>query len=220
MPGLALGWLVDAELPGMLLGWALSYLIGSIPTGFLLVRYRAGTDIRTVGSGNIGATNVARVVGSGLGVTVLVLDICKGLAAVLVIAPWLLGPVTLTGQLSCGLCAVLGHTCSVFLRFQGGKGVATAIGVLTGAVPPVAGVCALIWLAVFLCWRYVSVASIAAAVALPITQILSQHILSDVLLGAVLALLIIVRHRANLERLLQGREPRFGTRDGPGTRPG
>lgn len=186
-----------------------AYLIGSVPTGFLLVRWRSGVDVRTVGSGNIGATNVARAAGKGIGLLVLLLDLGKGLLAVRLVAPWLVPQLALTGQLACGLWAVLGHSVPVWLRFRGGKGVATTIGVLLGAMPLVAALCLGVWLACFVIWRYVSVASLAAALTLPLAQLALSQQPTQVLLGSCLTLLIWARHRANLERLLQGTEHRM-----------
>ena len=198
----------------VLLALAGSYLVGSIPTAYLVVRWLARVDVRTIGSGNVGATNVTRAAGLGPGVAVFLIDLGKGLAAVLVVARWLMAPEALTPavRLGCGLAAVLGHVFPVFLRFQGGKGVATTIGVVLGTMPPVAGLCLAVWGAGFALSRYVSVGSLAAAVALPVAQLLLRYPLSEVLLGTALAALIIVRHRANIGRLVQGTEHRIGRR--------
>ena len=189
-----------------------SYVIGSLPTGYLLVRWLKGFDVRTVGSGNIGATNVTRAAGAAAGVAVLLMDIAKGLLAVWVIAPWLMRPATPAGQLACGLAAVVGHTFPIFLRFQGGKGVATTIGVIVGVMPLVAAVYLGVWVIAFLARRYVSVASIAAAIVIPITQIVTHRPVTELLLGTALALLIIARHHTNIARLRQGTEPRVRRR--------
>ncbi len=186
------------------------YGIGSIPTAYLLVKRLKRVDIRSVGSGNVGATNVSRVAGVKAGLLVFILDAGKGLLAVLLLARWLPLPLSPTTQLACGLCAVLGHDFPVFLRFRGGKGVATTIGIVLGAVPLVGSACLLIWILCFAIWRYVSVASLAAAATLPLVQLLLHRAPSEVLLGTALALLIVVRHRGNIERLLQGREHRAG----------
>ena len=199
---------------GALLALAGSYLVGSIPTAYLVVRWLTRVDVRTIGSGNVGATNVTRAAGLGPGIAVFLIDVGKGLAAVLLVARWLMAPEALTPavQLSCGLSAVLGHVFPVFLRFQGGKGVATTIGVVLGTMPSVAGFCLAVWGVGFALSRYVSVGSLAAAVALPVVQLLMRHALSEVLLGTALAALIIVRHRANIGRLVQGTEHRIGRR--------
>lgn len=195
-----------------LLALAGSYLIGSIPTAYLLVKWLKRIDVRSVGSGNVGATNVARVAGLQAGLVVFLLDATKGLIAVLGIAPWLGGAGTPMMRLACGLAAVLGHTFPIFLGFRGGKGVATTIGVLIGAMPGVAAMYLAVWGACFVLWRYVSVSSLAAAVMIPIAQVLWHQPLAEVGLGSALALLIVARHRANIERLVQGREPRAGAR--------
>lgn len=192
-----------------------SYLIGSIPTAYLLVKWLKRIDVRTVGSGNVGATNVTRVAGTKAGAVVFLLDVAKGLVAVLLIAPWLLSELTPARQLACGLAAVLGHLFPLFLAFHGGKGVATTIGVLLGTMPVVAGVCLLVWVACFLIWRIVSVGSLAAAVMIPLTQAATHHNLPEVLLGTTIAALIVLRHRANIERLLRGSEHRFGSPRSP-----
>ena len=187
-----------------------SYLIGSIPTAYLLVKWFKRIDVRTIGSGNVGATNAARVAGVKVAALVFLIDAAKGLIAVRIIAPWLFQPATLTGQLSCGLMAILGHNFPIFLAFRGGKGVSTTLGVLLGTMPAVAGVCLLMLVVCVLISRYVSVGALAAAVTLPVAQLLTHQTRSEVLLGAVLAFLVIVQHRANIGRLLQGREHRIG----------
>ena len=203
-------------MPEVLAGLAAlggSYLVGSIPTAYLVVKWLKRIDVRRVGSGNVGATNVTRVAGPRAGLFVFLIDVTKGLAAVLVIAPWCLPSATPQLRFGCGLCAVLGHTFPVFLGFRGGKGVATTIGVLFGTVPMAAAAYLLVWTVCFLIWRYVSVSSLAAAVAIPVWQMVSHRSPAEVMLGTALALLIVVRHRSNIERLLRGEEPRarFGT---------
>jgi len=198
------------EWPGFILALAGSYLIGSVPTGYLLVKWVTRLDVRAIGSGNVGATNVSRAAGGAVGLIVLALDVGKGLLAVLGVAPWLVHPATSTAQLACGLAAVIGHCASVFLKFQGGKGVATTIGVIVGVAPSIAAVCLGVWGIVFALCRYVSVASLAAAVTIPVTQAIMHRAPAEILVGAVLALVIIVRHHANIARLRQGTEHRFG----------
>ena len=198
------------ERPGLLLALAGSYLVGSIPTAYLLVKRLKRVDVRTVGSGNVGATNVTRAAGLGAGTAVFVLDLAKGLVAVWGMSPWLARPVTPAVQLACGLAAVVGHVFPVFLGFRGGKGVATTIGVLIGTVPLIAVVCLAVWAGCFLVWRYVSVGSLAVAVTLPVVQTLVHRPLPEVLLGAALAGVIIARHRTNIIRLLHGTEHRSG----------
>ncbi len=201
---------MSSPLPGFALALAASYLTGSFPTAYLVVKRLRGTDVRRVGSGNAGATNVARVAGAPAGLVVFLIDAAKGWAAVQVIAPWLVPSLTEAARLDCGVMAVLGHTCSVFLGFRGGKGVATTIGVLLGTMPGVAAACLTVWAGVFLLSRYVSAASIAAAATLPVAQMAMGAAPPETLLGLSLALLIILRHRDNLQRLRRGTEPRVG----------
>ena len=197
-------------MPALLVALIGSYLIGSFPTAYLLVKWLKRIDVRTVGSGNVGATNVSRIAGFKAGLVVFLIDAGKGLIAVCVIAPWLMRPLFPTAQLACGLLAVIGHNFPLFLQFKGGKGVATTIGVLVGAMPLVALSYLLVWAICFLLWRYVSIASLGAALTIPLAKLLLHHESPRALLGVSLALLIIIRHRANLERLVQGSEPRMG----------
>lgn len=193
---------------------AVSYLLGSLPFGYLLVRIFRKQDIRATGSGNIGATNVARSGARGLGVLTLVLDLAKGYAAVLLarhVRPGLPG---VPSDLAVGaaMAAVVGHVYPVWLRFRGGKGVATALGVFLALLPavvlPAVGVFAL----VVLVTRFVSLASILAAATLPIFGILLSPDRSPLYLGGLcfIALLVVLKHHANIARLLAGRESRFG----------
>lgn len=193
---------------------ALSYLVGSIPTGYVLVKWVKRLDVRTLGSGNIGATNVTRVAGPGLGKLVFVLDLAKGWLAARLIAGWLVPEAALADRLACGVCAVLGHSFPVFLRFRGGKGVATTIGVLLGTMPLVALASLAVWIGAFLAWRYVSLASLAASLSVPVFQGLARQPCEALLLGACLSLLIVIRHAANIARLARGSELRFTKRAG------
>ena len=192
----------------LILAAMLGYLLGSIPFGLLLSRFAGHGDIRQIGSGNIGATNVLRTGNKGLAALTLVLDLGKGLVAVTIAWHW--GePAALTA----GLCAVLGHMFPVWLGFRGGKGVATALGVLTGLAWPVALLAALIWLAVAVVSRYSSLAAlVAAAVSAAVAPFLADG--AAAILIAVLALLIILRHHANIRRLITGREHRISLRRG------
>ncbi len=201
---------------GYFIGWGLlAYLLGAIPCGYLIARAR-GVDIRTVGSGNIGATNVFRTVGKGWGILTFFCDALKG---------WI--PAGLFSVLSkrlfgfdggpalavaCAALAIAGHNWPVYLGFKGGKGIATSLGALIGIAPLAAGVGALVWVAVFLATRYVSVASIAAAAAVVAAAWFPQYRNDGLLLPVVLSLLGAVavwRHKANLRRLLNGTEHRF-----------
>jgi glycerol-3-phosphate acyltransferase PlsY len=183
--------------------WAIvSYFIGSIPTGFLWGKAR-GMDIRTVGSGNIGATNVMRALGKGPGIAVLVMDALKGVLPVFLVRP------DTTLQIVCCLAVIAGHNWTCWLKFKGGKGIATSAGALLAMLPaPLA--CALgVWLVVFAIGRYVSLASISAAAALPVATWFLQRDLTwfTGLLGAV----AIYKHKANIQRLIAGTENRVGT---------
>ena len=204
-------------LPLLIVGFA-SYLIGSIPAGYIAGRI-AGIDIRTVGSGNIGATNVTRVLGKRYGYPVFIVDFLKGFAAVgmsIMIAkraqPVLI-PSELFGVVGAVAC-VLGHSFPVWLGFKGGKGVAASAGALFGLIPFVALIAVAVWLIIFYLTRYVSVASMTAALAVPIT-IVSMMLLGQtgetalLYFSICLAAVVIVRHRSNLLRLVRGTEPRF-----------
>ena len=190
----------------LLTAMAASYLAGSIPTAYLVVKWLKRGDVRTIGSGNVGATNVTRAAGLWAGAGVFAVDLAKGWLAASVIAPALLHDPAQAVRLACGVLAVIGHTFPVFLKFKGGKGVATTIGVLAGGAPQVFWACLAAWAVAFALSRYVSVGSLAAAATLPVMQILFERPLTEVLLGTALAALIILRHRANITRLLQGTE--------------
>jgi acyl phosphate:glycerol-3-phosphate acyltransferase len=197
------------------------YLLGSIPAGYLAGRL-AGIDIRNAGSGNIGATNVVRVLGKRYGYPVFAIDFLKGLIAVL-IAIAVARHVGLGGGwvqafgVTAGVGCVIGHTFPIWLSFKGGKGVATSVGVIFGLMPVAALMVLGVWILTFELSRYVSVASIVAALALPITVLFvsqRQHSDSAVVFYFSLCLtaVIILRHRSNLGRLMRGTEPRFRRR--------
>jgi glycerol-3-phosphate acyltransferase PlsY len=186
-----------------------SYLFGSIPTGFLWAKAR-GIDIRTVGSGNIGATNVMRTLGKWPGIIVLLIDAAKGFAPVF-FAPRIFPAVDHTTlQILCCICVIAGHNWTCWLHFKGGKGIATSAGALLAFLPgPL--LCALgVWGIVFGISRYVSVASICAALAMPIATWLIEK--NPTLTGftAILAAVAIYKHKSNIQRLLSGTEHRVG----------
>ena len=195
----------------------LSYLMGSVPAGYIAGRF-AGIDIRRVGSGNIGATNVLRVLGKPYGYAVFLFDFCKGVGAVrmsiLIINAAHPGnqESELVGIMAGVLC-VLGHTYPVWLGFKGGKGVATSVGVLFGLMPAAALTVLAVWFVTFQATKYVSVASIAAAVALPVTAAVMVHFGKAgtplVYFSACLAVVIVWRHRSNVSRLMKGTEASF-----------
>jgi glycerol-3-phosphate acyltransferase PlsY len=191
------------------------YLLGSIPFGYLLVRVQSGGDIRALGSGNIGATNVARTAGWPVGAATLVLDGAKGFFAV-----WLAGHFSdgnIRFMMYAGLAAILGHILPVWLKFSGGKGVATALGVFLAICWPAVAAAVAIFVIVVIFWRYVSLGSVSAAAALPLLMYVLYApghapplpVSTGTLLAAIL---IILKHRWNIERLIIGTEPRFELR--------
>lgn len=185
------------------------YLLGAVPFALLISRLK-GVDIRQVGSGNVGATNVFRMVSKGLGILTFACDVFKGFL------PAYLFPQLLTGApqdigLLFGCAAIAGHNWPVYLRFKGGKGVATSVGVLLGVAPPAVGAGLAVWILVFVVSRYVSLASIIGAVAVPAAGWWfygsDGWLLPSVL--TVLGLLVVWRHRTNIQRLLNGTEHQF-----------
>jgi acyl phosphate:glycerol-3-phosphate acyltransferase len=200
--------------------WLLaSYVIGAIPTSYLAGRLFRGIDLREHGSKNLGATNVYRTLGWRYAVPVGLFDIAKGAVPVLLFAPRVSDSQLFA--LACGIAAILGHVFSVFVRFRGGKGVATAAGVMLGLTPLAIGVAALAWLVVVALTGYVSLASIAGAAAFPVAvYLLERPDRPEILwLDALVAAAIIWLHRANIRRLLNGTESRFGRRATPPAHP-
>jgi acyl phosphate:glycerol-3-phosphate acyltransferase len=190
----------------------LGYFLGSIPFGYLLVRARSGGDIRFMGSGNIGATNVARTSGWSVGMATLILDAAKGFTAVWLAEHFSHGSIRF--MMYAGFAAILGHIFPVWLRFAGGKGVATALGVFLAICWPAIAAAVLLFLLVAVFWRYVSLASISAAAALPLLVYLlyaPRHAPPTTVSVCTLlaAVAVIVKHRDNIERLMAGTEPRF-----------
>ncbi|KZE17843.1 MULTISPECIES: glycerol-3-phosphate 1-O-acyltransferase PlsY [unclassified Sphingomonas] len=186
----------------------IGYLLGSIPWGILLTRIAGAGDLRSIGSGNIGATNVLRTGRKGLAAATLLLDLLKGAAAVWIVAAWFPGE-----ELVAGAAAFVGHCYPLWLRFRGGKGVATMMGVVV-ALSPMAGlVYAVVWLGLLATIRISSVAGMAAAVAAPVAAAaLGRFDLVVLFLG--LALIVLWKHRENIERLVAGTEPRIGRKRG------
>ena len=204
----------------------LSYLLGSFPTGYLIGKSK-GIDIRTKGSGNIGATNVWRILGPGSGASTFIIDFLKGLIAVRLSiwlawnsAPYVSDYETIFGLVG-GLACILGHNFPVWLKFRGGKGVATTSGVLVALMPFGVLIALMVWVVAFGIWRYVSLASILAAISIPITNAITTFggaltqrepvSKQDWLFFAfsiLIAFLVIWRHRTNIERLRKGTEPR------------
>jgi glycerol-3-phosphate acyltransferase PlsY len=198
---------------GAELGWLLaSYLLGAIPTSHIVSRTIARIDLRKHGSGNLGATNLYRVLGWKYAVPVALFDIAKGAIPVLVFAPQASDSELFA--VGCGVAAILGHVFSVFVGFKGGKGVATAAGVMLGLTPLALSVAALVWAVVVRVTGYVSLASIAAAAILPVTVYLLEQPNSPELLwiDILVAAGVIILHRKNIQRLIKGTENRFGRR--------
>ena len=188
----------------VLIAFAVAYLLGSIPFGLLLTRLTGKGDIREIGSGNIGATNVLRTGSKGLAAATLLLDALKGTAAVLLVHHFLPG-----GELAAAAGAMIGHLYPLWLKFRGGKGVATYLGVLAALFPLAALVYAIVWIGLLLVVRISSVAGMAAAASAPIVAaIRGDEALYPLMVG--LALLVIWKHRDNIRRLRRGEEPRIG----------
>ena len=193
---------------GVLAAALIGYLLGSIPFGLLLARLFGHGDIRRIGSGSTGATNVLRTGSKGLAAGTLLLDLGKGAAAVAIGARW--------GQeaaLIAAVAVVLGHMFPVWIRFNGGKGVATALGGVAVLCWPLALVLFLLWLAVVLATRYSSLAAlVAAAVGAPVSGFFVGR--ATALVIALIAVLIVLRHHANIRRLIAGEEPRISLKKG------
>jgi acyl phosphate:glycerol-3-phosphate acyltransferase len=209
----------------MVIVMLLSYLVGSIPTSVMLSKWGHGFDIRSKGSGNAGGTNVFRVLGWKSGVFVIVMDALKGVLATTVVARLFWDPTlpfynhtpfddfTII-QMICGGAAVIGHVLTVFAGFKGGKGIATGAGMLLGIAPTEFAVTIAVFFIFFFAFRYVSLGSIMAAVAFPLSLIIRYNILSDeihsyktlVFFSTGIALFLIYSHRANIKRLVEGTE--------------
>ena len=194
-----------ASVFSLLAGFALGYLFGSIPFGLLLTKLAGHGDIRAIGSGNIGATNVLRTGNKTIAVATLLGDLLKGTAAVLLV-DYFLG---LDAALAAGLGAFLGHVFPIWLRFKGGKGVATYVGVALGLAWPTALVFALFWLATALLFRRSSLAGLVASFATPFAMF-AFHGTHAALLFILLTAILWIKHTANIERLLAGTEPKIG----------
>lgn len=199
----------------------ISYLIGSIPSGYLAGRL-AGVDIRKEGSGNIGATNVTRALGKRYGYPVFLADFSKGLISIL-LAPVIGHLFALpyspeVCRIVAGVFVVVGNAFPVWLRFRGGKGVATSAGLLFGLIPAAVVVVILVWVVAFYTTRYVSLASVIASLALPVTVFFVTHWSGSprplvLYVSIALAAIVILRHRSNISRLMRGTEQRFNRRE-------
>lgn len=197
----------------LVLSLLVSYLLGSIPTAYLFGRMK-GLDIRKHGSGNVGATNAFRVLGKGLGTTVLLLDVLKGVVATALVSDWF-GLEHIYHHVLLGIAVVIGHNWTIFLKFKGGKGIATSLGVLIGlsikfaSIVPVLLISLGIWIVVFLISGFVSLASILAGVSLPFLMAAFDEPFEFVLLGILICVFVVLRHRSNISRLLSGKESRL-----------
>lgn len=202
----------------IIFGIAISYLLGSFPTAYIFGRLLKGIDIRKFGSGNVGATNALRVLGKGPGILVLILDILKGFITVICIANLIALKTTLISQdflrIILGITCISGHNWTIFLGFKGGKGIATTFGVLIGLSIKIAGLkfilglVVLTWFSVFLLLRMVSVASVIAGIALPIYAFMFKQSRIIIFFSILLCLFAIIKHRSNMKRVFQGKEPR------------
>jgi acyl phosphate:glycerol-3-phosphate acyltransferase len=192
-----------------------AYLLGSIPTGYLVGKAK-GIDIRTVGSGNIGATNAFRVVGKAAGIFVLIADGLKGYAACAWLLDFLVQVFSIAPEkveylrIVAGICAVLGHSFTCWLKFKGGKGVATGAGVFFALNPIATGIALAVWILVVALTRYAAVASIVAAIALAVSVWLTSDGLALRIVATAIGLFVIFKHRSNIRRLLNGTESRIG----------
>ena len=186
-----------------------AYLLGSIPSGYIMARAR-GVDIRKVGSGNIGATNVFRILGRPAGITVLLCDALKGFIAARFISFATTPDSVEYHAIVAGMSAILGHNYTCWLRFKGGKGIATSAGVLLALVPLGLGAALSVWIVTFYLCKYVSVASITAATFLPFGVWLTGGSKRMLVLTSVVGALAIYKHKANIQRLMNGTENKFG----------
>jgi glycerol-3-phosphate acyltransferase PlsY len=207
----------------------LSYLVGSIPTSIIVARITKGIDIRQHGSGNAGGTNVIRVLGWKSGVFVILMDMAKGLCSTLIISRMMYGPIPFENvtpfddltlvQIIAGCAAILGHVWTVFAGFRGGKGIATAGGMLLGIAPLEVAVAFGVFLIVFMISNYVSLGSLSAAVAFPLTMFLRENVFMVDIPGyntlifftLGISVLIMYTHRSNIARLLRGTENKIST---------
>ena len=194
-----------------LLTLLLGYLLGSIPSGFLAGKWCKGIDLRTIGSGSTGATNVLRNVGKKPALVVFLVDVAKGAAAVLLAAALTQNnPLNDWIQVLAGLAALAGHIWPIWLGFKGGKAVATGLGLFLGLAWPVGLACFGMFMAVFSFSRIVSLASVVAAVSLPLLMAAGSDSNANLVVALVAMLLVLWRHRSNIQRLINGTEPKVG----------
>lgn len=181
----------------------LSYFLGSIPNGLIFGKLIWKKDLRNFGSGNIGATNAWRTLGKPAGLLIFALDFLKGSLSVFLAEKILQEPLLM---ILAGIFAIIGHTFSIFLKFHGGKGVATGLGVIAMLMPKITVIVFLIWLAIVFVTRYVSLGSIVASVCVPILAIFFGEPIEFILFGAIAAVFITIRHKENISRLASGTE--------------
>ena len=197
----------------LFLGFAAAYIIGSIPTAYIFGRVIKGIDIREHGSGNIGATNVFRVIGKAPGIIVLIIDTFKGLICVTYLASGFLylAPVTRPElyRILVGLSAIAGHNWTLFLKFKGGKGVAASAGVAIGLIPKIFWLGFLVWLITFFITGFVSLASIIAVISVPIFTLAFGEPVEIIIFMCFLCLIIVYKHKPNIRRLARGEEKRI-----------
>ncbi|MDD4336118.1 MAG: glycerol-3-phosphate 1-O-acyltransferase PlsY [Firmicutes bacterium] len=185
---------------------SLSYVIGSIPFGLMLGSSLLGVDVRKHGSGNIGASNVLRILGFPIGFVTFLLDALKGMAAVFIARAFGAEDVWIAAS---GLAAVAGHNWSIFLGFRGGKGVATTFGFLLASMPPVGLILAVVWMALVGAFRYASLGSMVGVAITPIAAYFLGYPSAYIATCAVLAVFVVVRHTSNIRRLISGTENKF-----------
>jgi len=189
----------------------LGYFIGAIPFGYIAGKLR-GIDVRKEGSGNIGSTNVSRVLGKKTGRIVQVLDIAKGIMPVVIgkiLICHLSRPDTSFFLVAIGLATICGHNWPIFLGFKGGKGVNTSLGVALGLMPVNAILCFAVWALVVFVWKYISLGSIVGAITFPILAFIFKEPWIFRILAIIVALFIVIRHKSNIKRLLKGEEPKM-----------
>lgn len=183
-----------------------AYIIGSIPSGLIIGKKAYGVDLRQMGSKNIGATNAYRILGRRPAFLVFMADALKGVVGVLI------GQIAIEGTMGMiagGIFAIIGHNWSIFLKFKGGRGVATGLGVLAMLTPAVTAIVFIIWLLIVYVTKYVSLASIIAAMVVPIFMRIFACDLDTIVFGIIAAFFVIIRHKPNIERLYRGEEPKI-----------
>ncbi len=194
-----------------------SYLLGSIPNGYIFGKQFAEKDIRNYGSGNVGATNVARVAGYKVGLLVAFLDITKGFLSVYIAKTFLLPEYEMAFVFTAAILAIIGHNWSMFLSFQGGKGVATSVGVILSLFPLSFIVLFIVWVTMIILTKMVSIGSILGAISLPISILFIYSSESSyIIFGIIIALLVIFSHRSNIKRIIKGNENKMTWPPGKG----